>query len=449
MPLKEGDQPAGVLLLVEDLTELLFLQERVEVLKQSLEESRSSLEKTSLDAKEANQQLVNTLKVANDRSVEIEVLTQNLRELKNQSDKQETHVSTLLNQVANLRTNNESLLAELHFKQTILEEVTELLRRCHSLEELVALIENRTKVLFKLDSTCLHVFRTANHALRVTEILDTRKASPRLLDLPRKNPRVLDPVLQEGQPVVIKAEVHSDKSAAMSISQGPLHRLVAYIPLRHQDSLLGMMMLDRFGTTDAPEKMLGALTTYLGHAALALSTALACQEAGEHSANLTTTIAHLETRIKGLGELISIREPNDATHFARFLRGVTQISEASDSSLLRLLEDGTFTVLASLDGQRDTVLRPAEEKIVRAIRENPQKRSVARDPGDTNALLGFPLTQGARLIGVLFLTVPDLHQEVLELLELAARLASDHLSISIFREEKELWENFYKSNLSA
>lgn len=449
LPLIDAEKRPLVMLLAEDITESLFLRERVEELKQALDATQIELEKTALEGKETNQQLMKTLKVASERTIEVETLTQRVRDLETQKLGMEDRITGLLNETAALKATNDAIVTDLNHKQVILEEVVELLRHSTQIDALAALIERRTKSLFKLDHTCLHVFRSPALPTRMNEILDTRKASPRLLDLPRKNPKVLEPVLNEGQPVVIKAEVHPDHSASLAISNGPVQRLVAYIPVRHGKDILGMMMLERYGPEENPERLISMLTYYLSHTAIALKNALATRSLETQQQNLTATIKSLDAQIESFLDLARISMTEGDQPFQKYLQALGRICGAADGIILRLHSDGTIQPLARLDSTRRLELRPLEEKVFKTLRANPSHKAVIKEPTEGVTLLGYPLNQGNRLVGALFLQIPNPDPALLNVVDVGAKMAADSLGLFVLNEEKELWENFYKANLTA
>ncbi|HNW34076.1 MAG TPA: hypothetical protein PKM25_04035, partial [Candidatus Ozemobacteraceae bacterium] len=393
IPMTNAEQKPLILLLTDDLTEALFLKDRVDELKQTLDGTRVDLEKVSLDGKEINQQLMKSLKQANERSQEIENLTVQLNGLETKCDDQENHISALMTELACVKSSNDALTADITYKQMILEEVTELLKNCNQLDTLASMIERRTKALFKLDDACLHIFHSTNAPTRLNEILDTRKASPRLLDVPRKNPKVLEPVLNDYQPVVIKAEVHPEKSTTVAISNGSVQRMVAYIPVRYESELLGMMMLDRFGSDENPEKMISMLTYYLSHTAIALKNAIMAQDLETQRQTLKITISSLDANITGLMDMVRLTPGNCELPFQTFVKTLGKLSNASDASMFRIHNDGTIQPLARLDTTRKLEMRVIEERIFKALQTNPAHKATAKDPTDGSILIAFPLNQ--------------------------------------------------------
>ncbi|MBP7634600.1 hypothetical protein KBA41_10530 [Candidatus Ozemobacteraceae bacterium] len=449
VPMTGNEHQPMILLVADDLTEPIFLKARVDELKQALDTTRLDLEKSVLDGKEINQQLMKSLKQANERSQEIDDLTDRLRLLENKRSEQDNHISALKAELACVKSSNDALTVDLTYKQMILEEVTELLKNCNQLDTLVSMIERRTKALFKLDDACLHIFLATNAPNRLNEILDTRKASPSLLDVPRKNPKILEPVINEGQPVIIKAEIHPEKSATLEISNGPVQRMVAYIPVRHESELLGMMMFDRFGVDENPEKMISLLTYYLSQTAIALKHAITTQDQAVQRQGLKATIATLDAQISGLMDLMRLSPGKGELPFQTFCKSLGKLTNASDVSMFRVHTDGMIQPLARLDTSRKFEMRSIEERVFKALQTNPAHKASVKDQIDSSILIAFPMSQGARMLGVMFIQLPDAAASTMPLIDLAAKLAADHLALMTLNEEKELWENFYRENLVA
>ncbi len=449
VPMAGNAHQPMILLIADDLTEPIFLKARVDELKQALDTTRLDLEKSVLDGKEINQQLMKSLKQANERSQEIDDLTDRLRHLESKRSEQDNHISALKAELACVKSSNDALTVDLTYKQMILEEVTELLKNCNQLDTLVSMIERRTKALFKLDDACLHIFLSSTGTNRLNEILDTRKASPSLLDVPRKNPKILEPVINEGQPVIIKAEIHPEKSATLEISNGPVQRMVAYIPVRHESELLGMMMFDRFGAEENPEKMISLLTYYLSQTAIALKHAITTQDQAVQRQGLKATIATLDAQINGLMDLMRLSPGKAELPFQTFCKSLGKLTNASDVSMFRVHTDGMIQPLARLDTSRKYEMRSIEERVFKALKTNPAHKASVKDQIDSSILIAFPMNQGARMLGVMFIQLPDAAAATMPLIDLAAKLAADHLALMTLNEEKELWENFYRENLVA
>ncbi|MBF0499026.1 MAG: PAS domain-containing protein [Candidatus Riflebacteria bacterium] len=449
LPMFDSEGRSLILMIVDDLSELTFFKERVESLRQSLETSRSDLEKMTFDAREANAQLMKSLKQADDRSNEICSLTVQIRDYQAKIQSDSNHIDEINSQLVAMKSTNDALLADLSYKQVLLDEMTELFRNCGQIEALGSLVERRTKALFKLDNTCLHIFRTPSSPGRMSEVLDTRNASPRLLDLPRKNPKVLDPVLNDGQPVIIRAEVHPEKSATMAITNGSVHRLVAYIPIRHENEVIGMMMLDRYGPEESTDKMLAGLAYYLGHAAIALKNAINTRDLETQTRQLSQTIQLMENQSSHLMSMVRFAPGDGERPYAGFVKHMAELTGAIDVLMLRFHSDGSRQCLGRLNPARGDELLAIEEPVLRSLQANPTHKATVRSLNEGNLLLGFPLKQGNRLCGAILTHFGEKAVESPPLIETAARIAEEHLGMQVLREEKELWENFYQENLKT
>ncbi len=448
MPMVDADGRALVLLIVEDLSELLYFKEHVTQLRQALEHSKLELEKVTLDAREANQQLMKSLKTANERSLEIQELQQTIQQLETVKSAHEGEISQLKDELAALKSHNDQLTADLRYKHLILEEITGLLTHCTNLEDLTNLVEQRTRSLFKLDNASLHVFQAAPSEARLSELLDTRRVSPRLLDLPRRNPKVLEPVLNDGKPVIIRAEVRPDKAASMAITNGQSHRLVAYLPVRLDGEVLGMMMLERFGPEENTDRMMEMLIYYLNHTASALRNALMTRSLEQQREKLDQTIGNLEAQMALLTEMIQFEPAKEELPFQTFLARLCVAHGANDGVLMRFHNDGSSQLLARIEQNRSKELLAIEEQVMKALVANPTHKASMQGP-DGTTLNAWPLKQGARLVGILFLHVTVQEQANTSLLDVCAKMVEEHLSLYVLREEKELWENFYQETLQV
>ncbi|MBF0408069.1 MAG: hypothetical protein HQM10_11980 [Candidatus Riflebacteria bacterium] len=448
-PIIENNNRTLALLMLEDITEILSLREKNESLRQNLDATKQDLEKSRTECIDLNQQLLQALKSSNDKSKEIEELCLRIKTLEDSKNGDTNQISSLNSQLICLKGAFESRNAKLSYKQTILEEMTELLKNCNHLDELTAMIERRSKSLFKLDNASLQIFPSPPETLKLEELLDQRKISPRLLDLPRKNPKVLEPVLNSGQPVVIRAEVRPDTLASMAISKGNLQRLVAYIPIRHGTEIIGMMMLDRYGPEDNSEKMLEGLAYYLGHTAIALKNAIETKNLETKLQQVIDNISKIEGHTKHLFELINFTPGPDDYPFADFATSLAGFASASDIYMSRFFSDGTKQCLARYRRDIGKDLLPIEEPIIKSIMNNPKSKATVKGLNNEILMAGYPLCQGDKLCGGLIVHFATSSQSVPPLLDTAVRLAEGHLSLVILREEKELWENFYQTNLKV
>ncbi len=447
--------PAGqslAVILITDVTDQLFLQERLEEIRKELDSGQTEFNRASFELKETNDQLMRSLKLANERSIEIDRLTEDLRLLTAELNEQRNRGDSLAAQLARTKAENDALQSDLGYRQLMIDEMSDLLRTCTQLDQLVATIERHTRTVFKLDSSCLHVFSTpADGPGRVREVLEEPKASPKLLDVPRKNPKVLEPLLKEGRPVLIKAAVRPDQ-ASMQIQDGALSRLIAYIPVRDGNEVLGMMMLERFGQDEHHDRMLESLVTYLNHTATAIKNAVAVRQMLTSQAHVRNELATTQKRLQDFLDLLSCNSTEDGYNWRALLQLVGRLSGSSDALMARFRPDGSTELLGRADGTRPEDPDRVETQIIETLKRNPNQMASYHDSDGSQAIRGFPLTLDHRCIGVLLLrdtTVQESTGDTGNLVRLLAALVADRLALAVLREEKELWESFYATNLRA
>lgn len=448
-PVRLTAQTTHILYIVEDLTELLYLRASCGNLNKTLLENQAELDKVNLELRENNQQLIESLKVAHERAVAIEMLEQKLNEVSDKGTSLEASLTSLMDEIGTVKSENALLHSDLSYKQLILDELAELLEKCPDVESVASLIETKAKLLFKLDNVCLHVFSTDRELSRMNEILNTSKVSPRLLDMPRRNPGLLEPVLNEGQPVIIKAELRTDRTASMAISAGNMQRLIAYVPVRSGQETIGLMMFEKFGLDEQPEKLVEMLGSYLSHAAMALKKAIMSHEVEREKETLTEDIRKLETDIESLFDLIGISNRDPANSFKAFLQTLGRLTGAVDGAVVRLKFDGMVELIAKIDPARSATLNNLEEKILKMIMANPSQKVSIKLESDSSILSGYPLKQSGRLLGVLFVKLTEENGRIDGICDIVALLGAKNLALVVYNEEKELWDTFYKQNLSA
>lgn len=448
---KDSSGNTRLLVIFEDRTEETYLKSQVESLKAEILEAKTNLEKITLENRENRHSYETTLKCANERAIEIELLNQKLGNLNSENSNHSNQISGLMAEVAALKTENDHLTSELQYKQMILEEVSELMSVCSEIDVLTSLIERKAREMFKLDNTCLHVFRSDESNSRLSEILDTRKASPRLLDIPRKNPETLEPVLNEGRPVIINAQITPEKAASMAITNGPLQRLVAYIPVRYQGKILGMMMLERYGTEEQPENIINSLGFYLKHCAGAIKSAMQSQDAREKNGRLNQSIAALHTQLDSIRAMVFNRPTEENQPFSKLLFEFGKISGLKDAMIVRIHNDQSIEVCSRLDRSRSFELNSCENEILNTLKNNPNHKATTQMIDDETTCGAYPLLHGNRLLAVLFTYYDEnnLNPGHAGFTDFCIRLLRDQLALFVMNEEKELWESFYRENLSA
>jgi hypothetical protein len=448
---KDSENKSMLLVLFEDRTEEIFLKEQLEKLKAEICDAKVKLERLTLENKENSRAYEETLQCANERAVDIEVLSQKILDLQEAKTNQSNQLSSLLSEIAVIKTKNDELKSELEYKQIVLDEVTEMISFATEIDSLTRMIENKAQELFKLDNTCLHIFHSNDPESRIGEILEARQASPRLLDVPRKNPLTLDPALNEGRPVIINATITPEKAASMAITNGPLRRLIAYVPVNYQNNTLGMMMLERFDSEENPEKMINTLSYYLKHCAAAISTALQTQELKSKNGMLNKNIASLHTQLDSIKAMIFNRPAEENQPFTKLLFEFGKIAGLKDAVLTRIHNDDSIEVASRLDRSRRLELTNTELEVLEAIKINPNNKAMV-DLEDDEVLSAYPLMHGPRLLGILFIyqgNKGDNQQSNETFCEFCLRLLRDQLALFVMNEEKELWESFYRETLSA
>ncbi len=447
---KDSENNAKILICFEDQTEQIYLKTQLEKLKNEFNEISVNFERTSLENKDLSRVLGETKNSLSEKAIEIEILQQKLRELKIEETNQANQISSLMLELANLKSSNDELRAEIHHKEMILDEVSQLIERCSDLESLTSHIEKRTCEIFNLDNSCLHVFKNEDVQQRRCEILDIRNASPRLLDVPRSNPDALDPVLFEGRPVIINAQITPEKSASMAITNGPMQRLTAYIPIRHNESVLGMMMLEKYGHEENSEILIDTISYYLKSAATAIKSAIQNNEIQTKNDRLNKNIARLYTQLDSIKSIVFASNTDDQQPFAKVLNELGKILPIKDAVMIRWHNDGTLEVCNRFDRSRQLELSEVEKELLVAIEKNPSHKVTAEIEQDETGITAFPLSQNSRLLGSLILCY-SLEQGYPEevITEFCVRLLRNHLAIHVMNEERELWESFYKENLTA
>lgn len=447
-PLKNSPDSCLVLLILDDQTEKLFLREREASLKQSLEEAHQNLGKVTLNYRETNQKFKDSLKLSYDRSVEIEMLTQQLSEAKGLNFKAEERLSSLMSELAATRSGRDSLSAELGYKTMLLGEIHELLGLSGNLSSLAEAFETRFKTIFKLDGVWLQTFDASTEEQRFNEVIESRKLPPRVSETLKSNMRHVENSLIARQPVLIKTDLKMESSTDNG-KKNSLNRWLVVIPIKHLDSLIGVLFVESFDQSEEPESIIGRITDFVRQNAPALNIAVREKFYNEGIASLNEEIRKLETSIESFQELIRLTHKESKVSFERFLKTLCRMTGAVDGSVVRINFDGELHLHAKIEPSRPDTLNQIEEKLVRKIMEVPGQKAVLHDKKEGFVLIGYPLNQSGKLCGVMMLKIPDNAVDASPIMDASAILAEKHLSIIVFNEEKELWESFYKQNLSA
>lgn len=447
---KDCDNQTRILALFDDRSEEIFIKTHLEAIKRELTELQTSFEKISLENRDNHRLFEEMQKLANDRAVEIELLSHKIKALKAEESNASNQISSLMNELAALKAANDQLTSELQYKQIILDEISELVNVCTELDGLTTLIEKRARELFKIDNTCLHIFKAEDNQNRRTEILDIRTASPRLLDIPRNNPDALNPVLDEGRPVMINAQITPEKSASMEITNGSMHRLTAYIPVRHQGKVLGMMMLEKFGQEESSETTINMVSYYLKHASAAIKNAIAFRDSQGKNDRMHKSITRLYTQLDSIKAMVFSRPAEEEQPFFKILSEIIKITQIRDVMLVRFHNDGSAEASCRVDRSRQLKLSMAELELMQTVQKNPRHKATLEQHEDETICTAYPLMHDTRLFGVAmtYYTSDSIAPDE-AITEFCIKLLRDRLALFTLNEEKEVWESFYHENLSA
>ncbi|PKL44405.1 MAG: hypothetical protein CVV41_07140 [Candidatus Riflebacteria bacterium HGW-Riflebacteria-1] len=447
---RDCDNQTRILAIFDDRSEEIFIKTHLEALKKELTELQSSFEKVSLENRDNHRLFEEMQKLANDRAVEIELLSHKIKALKAEESNTANQVASLMNELAALKATNDQLTSELQYKQIILDEISELVNVCTELEGLTTLIEKRARELFKIDNTCLHIFKAEDNLNRRSEILDIRTASPRLLDIPRNNPDALNPVLDEGRPVMISAQITPEKSATMEITNGSMHRLTAYIPIRHQGKVLGMMMLEKFGQEESSETTINMVSYYLKHASAAIKNAIAFRDSQSKNDRMHKSITRLYTQLDSIKAMVFSRPAEEEQPFFKILCEFAKITQLRDIMLVRFHNDSSAEITCRVDRSRQLILSQAELELMQMVQKNPRHKATLEQQEDDSTCTAYPLMHDNRLFGVAmtYYTSDSIAPDE-TITEFCVKLLRDRLALFTLNEEKEVWESFYHENLSA
>lgn len=447
---KDCDEKTKILAFFEEKTEEIFLKTNLESTRKELIETNDTLEKVVLENRSNIRFLEESRQNANEKTVELEILSQKFKTLNDISNTQENKISGLTEELAIIKSNNDQLKAELEYKTTLLGELSEVMNACDEIDELSHLIEKKSREMFNLDNACLHIFKSENCKKRKGEILDIRNASPRLLDIPRSNPEALNPVLNEGRPVIIDARITPDKSASMAITNGGVKRLIAYVPVRSNDNVIGMMMLERYGDDANPELLVNMLSYFLKHCTAAIKTAISTRNAKNQIEQLRQKISAANTQLSNIRNMVYSKPTEEERPFTNMLKEFARIASLKDAVIMRFHNDDTTEICSRVDSLRSLELNSAEKEILQTIMINPKVKATVKLEANDDTCTGYPLMHNKRLLGLVFTHFDDEHEIPDEgIMDFCVKLLRDQLALLVMNEEKELWESFYQENLSA
>lgn len=420
------------------------------------------IDKIKITLKEGTQHLFN-LRISSfkgsDEKTRILAFFEDITEisfLKLQSEQLKTEITDYDKELKNMTISNseqqrlnDELKSELEYKSLVLKEVAGLMSLCSEIDELTAHIETRTRELFQIDSTCLHLFEADDNKRQVNEILDIRKISPRLLDLPRNNPNALSPVLEEGRALVINAQINAGQSASMTIENGKNKRMVAYIPVKNNQRLIGMMMLESFGQKNDSANLVKMLSFYLKHASAAIQAAIDNREVKRQKDEVSQQLKETSKQLESVRSMIFTQPDNSDLIFQHLLDALNGVATFKDALFVRLHNDDSLEVTARIHNSKQKILNRAESQLMDALKENPSHKATVFLEDENLSHTAFPLFHNNRLLGAIIIYAADFETADTGIIDFCIRLIRDQLALKILIEEKEIWETFYQENLSA
>lgn len=448
---KEFDGNDRLMLCFQEKTLEVNRKELVDTLRAECSHSSNSIEKLTKENAELHKSLDDLVKISSDKSIEIEVLNTKVNDMDIEASEQNNKISELMDQVAAVNAHNDQLKVELENRQMILDDVAELMNSCGELEGLISKVESKIKNLFGLENSCFHVFSSADATHQKSEILDIRKVSPRLLDIPRNHPETLDPVLNEGRPVVFNAEFRPEKSAAsIAVSNGDLRRMVAFVPVKEENELLGMMMLEKYGTDANSENLIDMVSYYLKQAAGAIKIAIDNRKAQKKNSELHQEMVKIHNKLDSVKTMLFNDFANDVRPFGGLLYEISKLIPLRDSMLVRIHTDGTTDVCSRIDRSKQLELNVIENRIIEQLKGNYENRILFKSEYGIDECIAYPLVDKNRLIGVLILYLNEENEKLDSVtLDFCVKMLNIEFALYVLNEEREVWESFYSNSIPA
>lgn len=448
---KEFDGSDRLMICFQEKTLEVNRKELVDTLRAECSHSSNSIEKLTKENAELHKSLDDLVKISSDKSIEIEVLNTKVNDMDIEASEQNAKISELMDQVAAVNAHNDQLKVELENRQMILDDVSELMNSCGQLEELIGKVERKIKNLFGLENSCFHVFNSADASHQKSEILDIRKVSPRLLDIPRNHPETLDPVLNEGRPVVFSAEFRPEKSAAsIAVTNGDLKRMVAFVPVKEENELLGMMMLEKYGTDDNSESLIDMVSYYLKQAAGAIKVAIDNRKAQKKNCELHQEMVKIHNKLDSVKTMLFNDFANDVRPFGGLLYEISKLIHLRDAMLVRIHTDGTTDVCSRIDRSKQLELNVIENRIIEQLKGNYENKVTFESENGIDDCIAYPLVDKNRLIGILMIYLNDESEEIDTVtLDFCVKMLKMEFALYVLNEEREVWESFYSNSIPA
>ncbi len=426
-------------------------KELVDTLSAECLHARNSIEKLSQENHELHKSMDELVKISSNKSIDIEVLNTKVNDMDIEAANLNNQISELKDQVASVKADNDQLKVELDNRQMILDDVADFMNSCGELDELIAKVERRTKDLFGLENSCFHVFDATDMTNQKNEILDIRKVSPRLLDIPRTHPETLDPALTEGRPVVFSAEIRPEKSsAAIAVSNGDLKRMVAFVPLKEEDQILGMMMLEKYGTFNNSDTIIDMISFYLKQIAGTIKNAIENRKILSKNRELHEDLLKMHNKFDSVKTLILKDYSNDIRPFSGMLYEMSKQVSLRDAMLVRVQSDGTTDCYSRINRSKALELSNIENKLIEQLKSNFENKITFKSENEENDIIAYPLVDKKRLLGVLFLySSEELTESDTAIIEFCISILRNEFALYVLNEEREIWESFYSNSMPA
>ena len=449
---REYDAKDRLMILFQEKTLEVNRKELVDTLSSECMHARNSIDKLSQENQNLQLSLEKYTRLSSDKSEEIEVLTNKIKDLDSENSNQNTKISDLMNQVASYKADNDQLRFELENRQMILEDVSDFMSSCSELDELISKVEHRTKDLFGLENSCFHVFDATEANDQKNEILDIRKVSPRLLDIPRNHPETLDPALTEGRPVIFSAEFRPEKpSASLAITNGDLKRLVAFVPLKEDNQLLGMMMLEKYSVADSAENIVNMISYYLNHVSGAIKTAIINRNLQTQNNKLHDDLVKVNNSFDSVKAMLMSDYTKDTTPFTGMLFEISKLLPLQDAMLVRVQNDGSkIECLSRIDKSKALELTKLETKIIEQLKLNFENKISFKSEDEIDDVVAYPLVENERILGVLllYLSEDEVNLDTVTA-NFCVNVLAHEFSYFVLNEERGIWESFYCNNVPA
>ena len=448
---REYDRSPRLMLSFQEKTLEVNRKELVDALSAECLHARSNIEKLSQENHELHKSMDELVKISSNKSIDIEVLNTKVNDMDIETANLNSQISDLMNQVASVKADNDQLKVELENRQMILDDVADFMNTCSGLDELIAKVERRTKDLFGLENSCFHVFDATDMTHQRNEILDIRKVSPRLLDIPRTHPETLDPALTEGRPVVFSAEIRPEKSSAsIAITNGDLRRLVAFVPLKEEDRVLGMMMLEKYGSADNSDNIVDMVVYYLKQVSGAIKNAIENRKILNKNRELHEDMLKIHNKLDSVKTMILNDYSSDIRPFSGMLYEISKLIPLRDALLVRVQSDNTIDCCSRINRSKPLELGAVENKLIEQLKSNFENKIIFKSENEEDDIIVYPLVDKNRLLGALFLYHgEELTEDDFAIADFCISILKNEFALYVLNEEREIWESFYSNSMPA